>query len=121
MITVTTLDFAQNAVGTQQSQRTTDAGRTATLLLVRGSGREQDCSQVTIAQSADGEFATIDGLEESPIPRRPGIEGAEPSAFALDRAAELVGQLTQRPFLINRGESHKIAFIGGFGDLGSTA
>src|SRR5258708_16114230 len=118
MIAVATFDLAQNAVGTQQRQPTTDACSAATLLLVGGRSWKQDAPEVAIAQAANGELAAVYGLEQGPIGRRPGIERAITSALLPDGTAELFSQLTQGRVFIDRGQCHQIPLVGSFGHFG---
>ena len=121
MIAVAAFNLAQNAMGAQQRQPTTDARSSATLLLAGGWSWKQNVSEVAIAKAADGELAAVDGLEQGPIGRRPGIEGAVTSALLADGTAELVGQLTQGRVFIDRGQCHEIPLVGSMGHLGPTS
>src|SRR5258708_6496272 len=88
LVAVGTWDFFDHAVGTQQAQLATDAGRQTADFGRRGAalrGIEQG-AQGAVAKSGGGEFAVCNDVEECEICGVPGAQGTQAASMVGDRS-----------------------------------
>src|SRR6266508_57559 len=117
-ITMGVGDFAQKAVGAQQTQFTSHrSGASACHLFVAGlTGIEQPL-EVAGAQSGNGPLAPTERTEQSGVGGVERIESAVAVSIVSDGSAERCGRLSQRGAHKGASQRVKITLIGGAADF----
>ena len=113
--------FADQAVGSQQTQLTCDGGGLAAvgLKVLRLVAKEQR-TQVTVAEAIDRELAAIDGSQKFGVAASKGVQGPDSSLLPASRLAELAGQFAQGRSVGHAGHRVEIPVVGCLGYLGSS-
>src|SRR6266542_2133043 len=117
-ITMGVGDFAQKAVGAQQTQFTSHrSGASACHLFVARLTRIEQPLEVAVAQSGNGPLAPTERTEQSGVGGVERIESAVAVSIVSDGSAERCGRLSQRGAHKGASQRVKITLIGGAADF----
>src|SRR3977135_1059482 len=113
-------DFFDEPMGSQQSELAGDGGGPTFKLLLGGLSLEEEGPQIAISKSVEGEFSPVDGLQQSGVLWRPGIERSKSAVVAPEGFADFLNPLEEGDFAAGGREGCQVALIGSMGHLGST-
>src|SRR5215469_6103621 len=120
LIAVAAADSLNDAVCSEQCQRTADASALSTQFSQVGPVWIQSGSQVAITKAANCPLAPIDQLQQRRIGFRPGIEAAVAPPIPPECSTHCPSQFTRALSSACAGQSFQITVINGFTDLSST-
>ena len=91
------------------------------LFFVAGATLPQQCADIPIPKPVQRKFPSADGLQQTCVLGRKGIESAIAPPIALNRLAHLLGPFKERNGPTGRSQRLEIALVTGAADLSPSA
>src|SRR2546425_4853137 len=119
LIAMSTGDFSDQAVGSQQAQPVTHAGGAPPSFLPgRSRLGEEDSLQVAVTEPVQGELPSVDRLQPRAILRE-GTPSPDAASVPLPTLSQTPDELFQRGVVVHFGQGIQVALRGSARDFGS--